>query len=544
MKATKYINTILAATMMALPSCSECDDVAGGSGGGVALEVSADIEGADTRAYDDTWEAGNCIGISGSNESITYTNKKYKYDSDTSSTSGDFSYAGTGQQIILKSQATNFSAYYPYRGSEGTYPYIPVSTSGQSLTLRKSFDFLFGTATASAAQPNAKFAFKHKMTRLILKIGTDDNSWYSKTGIMDNQKTEIRKLFDGATYKLEGIKHNGTFDITTGVAKVNDNSSASVETLTAIDTEENNSPNFTYYKKFDLILIPQSGSTVKINVTIEGHTYKCEIKPALAAGTSYTYTITANVKTGLEVSPCNIAQWTPASQSGSGTAEYTDPFNGHKDWAVYMGEYKGKKIYFADRNIGADSPDDPGLYFWWGDVVGHEAGDQDFNFDSANCITSDKTTQQLYDARIFTTNDYNTGVLTPEYDAAHVQWGGRWRMPTSDEWEWLIKTDYSGNYLNCTWKWQESSESEYKRAGHKVTNPSTSESIFLPTTGYRMWTSFSDTQNAYHVSNLSSTAASANKASIWVIRNSGVGGAINSNYDRYRGYPIRPVIVL
>ena len=39
----------------------------------------------------------------------------------------------------------------------------------------------------------------------------------------------------------------------------------------------------------------------------------------------------------------------------------------------------------------------------------------------------------------------NKTTLDPEDDAAHVNWGGGWRMPTAAEVDELID--------NCTWTW-------------------------------------------------------------------------------------------
>ena len=36
-------------------------------------------------------------------------------------------------------------------------------------------------------------------------------------------------------------------------------------------------------------------------------------------------------------------------------------------------------------------------------------------------------------------------ILDPEDDVAHVKWGGKWRMPTAEEWEELME--------DCTWEW-------------------------------------------------------------------------------------------
>ena len=81
---------------------------------------------------------------------------------------------------------------------------------------------------------------------------------------------------------------------------------------------------------------------------------------------------------------------------------------------------------WADRNIGAKKPEDCGLYFWWGDTKGHRPG---YNFDWDNSYTYGKSVAELQSAGWVTSG----GVLAPSHDAAHVKWGGAWRMPTLQE---------------------------------------------------------------------------------------------------------------
>ena len=65
----------------------------------------------------------------------------------------------------------------------------------------------------------------------------------------------------------------------------------------------------------------------------------------------------------------------------------------------------------------------------------------------------------------------NKVVLDLVDDAAHVNWGGSWRMPTYEEWQELID--------NCGWKWNGKG---YDVVGKK------GNSIFLPAAGYRFGT--------------------------------------------------------
>lgn len=101
-------------------------------------------------------------------------------------------------------------------------------------------------------------------------------------------------------------------------------------------------------------------------------------------------------------------------------------------------------LKWATCNIGAASPEEYGLYFAWGETTGYTADD----------VTSG--------IRAFNEDTYNTGPaasisadLTLEQDAAHVNMGGNWRMPTKDEFQELVDNcnvvwinDYNGTGIN------------------------------------------------------------------------------------------------
>ena len=99
--------------------------------------------------------------------------------------------------------------------------------------------------------------------------------------------------------------------------------------------------------------------------------------------------------------------------------------------------------YWATTNIGADNPWESGLYFWWGDTTGHRPSGTtfDFSFYWSNCLTIYKGRNQLQSEGWITSND----VLAPEHDAAHIKWGGSWRMPTHAEFYAILN--------KCDWTW-------------------------------------------------------------------------------------------
>ena len=107
--------------------------------------------------------------------------------------------------------------------------------------------------------------------------------------------------------------------------------------------------------------------------------------------------------------------------------------------------------YWAEMNIGAEEPWESGYYFWWGDTVGYkregnfwvasDGSTSNFSFNRKNIPTVDKDIDTLKKEGWITAD----GVLAPECDAAHVHWGGGWRMPTSRELDEMVN--------KCDWKW-------------------------------------------------------------------------------------------
>lgn len=94
---------------------------------------------------------------------------------------------------------------------------------------------------------------------------------------------------------------------------------------------------------------------------------------------------------------------------------------------------------WADRNIGAATPEDSGLYFQWGDTQGYTAeqvgdgeGQKSFDWTSYKFLIEGGSYKNPSDYLKYSRADGKM-VLDPEDDAAHVIMGGNWRMPTSDD---------------------------------------------------------------------------------------------------------------
>ncbi len=137
-----------------------------------------------------------------------------------------------------------------------------------------------------------------------------------------------------------------------------------------------------------------------------------------------------------------------------------------KPVAVDLGLPSG--TVWADRNIGANSPEGYGDYFAWGET----RPKSEYNWSTLKyCNGSYNTLTKYCTDSSYGTVDNKT-VLEPSDDAATANWGNSWRMPTHEEHEELSE--------KCTWIW--TTRNGVK--GYNVTGPN-GNSIFLPAAGYR-----------------------------------------------------------
>ncbi len=163
--------------------------------------------------------------------------------------------------------------------------------------------------------------------------------------------------------------------------------------------------------------------------------------------------------------------------------DFIDPFNGHE--YVDLGLPSG--ILWAKMNIGASSPEEDGLYFAWGETTNRCC--DFYNIEKYQWYTYEVIVET--DAEGFETTTYeseytkyctdakygpvdNLTTLELVDDAAHVNWGGFWRMPTKAEFEELIEY--------CNWEWKTLRGVN----GYKVSSKAEGNSnyIFLPAACY------------------------------------------------------------
>ena len=125
----------------------------------------------------------------------------------------------------------------------------------------------------------------------------------------------------------------------------------------------------------------------------------------------------------------------------------------------------GLSVKWATCNVGANAPEEYGDYFAWGEISPKE----EYTWATYKywTVIEDGWREQT---------EYLGDISGTQYDAASVNWGGGWRMPTEAEQDELRN--------NCTWEWTTLNGVN----GQRVTGPN-GNSIFLPAAGYRYSTS-------------------------------------------------------
>lgn len=180
----------------------------------------------------------------------------------------------------------------------------------------------------------------------------------------------------------------------------------------------------------------------------------------------------------------------------------------------------GLSVKWASCNVGAESPEEYGDYFAWGETSPKS------DYGESNSVTYSLSFSELESRGILGSD----GNLTAAYDAATANWGGTWRMPTLDEMKELVN--------ECTWEFTAMNGV----GGCKVTG-SNGNSIFLPAAGYRLGTSLNvaGSNGCYwSATPYSSSSAAASSAGAYYL-------GFNSYYSDWLGYvrsygqTVRPV---
>ena len=213
-------------------------------------------------------------------------------------------------------------------------------------------------------------------------------------------------------------------------------------------------------------------------------------------------------------------------------------------------------LLWTKKNLGAATEEDAGLYFQWGDTQGWTAEqvvvDKQFNWDDYKfSIDGSSSNFSKYNSTVGKT------VLDLEDDAVNTMMGGKWRMPTGEEFAELINntdlylvpsegTEINGNVITdgapyntlAYFEWEQQLTGNIK--GMKFYKKSDSSVyMFVPAVGLAGGGSV---QGVGVIGGLwSSSLYSQDVSCAWYFGFGAAGGGGVDNIDRFGGLPLRGV---
>lgn len=251
----------------------------------------------------------------------------------------------------------------------------------------------------------------------------------------------------------------------------------------------------------------------KNGLILIGNEFKVEVTD-LKAETKYYYRAYVMLN-NLQILLGDVKEFTTLEKSGSDEPE--TPANGYEYVDL------GLSVKWATCNIGADNPEEYGVYFAWGEIQPKS----NYFWSTYKYCDGDKYSMNKYcvDSSYGTVDNKTT--LEPSDDAANANWGGDWRMPTREEVNELLN--------ECNWQ----KETINGVNGYTVEGPN-GNTIFLPAAGtmYEMELLDKNAYCAYWSSSLDDQMFSYGAFTFYFYPDE-----VSWNYyERCSGLPIRPVL--
>ena len=205
----------------------------------------------------------------------------------------------------------------------------------------------------------------------------------------------------------------------------------------------------------------------------------------------------------------------------SGSSKIAEIVVTQEEGAKYEAVDLGLSVKWASCNVGAESPEEYGGYYAWGETEEKS----DYSWETYKWCNGSRNTLTKYCTKSSYGTVDNKTVLDPEDDVAHVKWGGNWRMPTKAEQDELC--------TECTWEWTTLNGVN----GYEVAGPN-GNSIFLPAAGGRLGTDvhYRGSDGSYWSATLDDYRSYYANCLIFID-----GGYDWSYSNRYYGHTVRPV---
>lgn len=250
--------------------------------------VSVSFSSQISRVIGTQWESDDEVGISATDGSdVDYVNVKYLSD-----VFGNFSVPQEGEPICYKNQnAMSFTAYYPYSSTVSDN-----LITGNTLSDNKKCNFLWSKVedVAYSTTPSVNFTFNHSMAELRIEFtypeGTNVEAYKNVT--------------------ISGLKHDGNFNINTGVASPNAEAATQDWSVEMDQTGGKLS--------YSGVFFPQKVSDLKLVMNgLEFNLVKSEVE--FVKGKYYTINATINadgsVKVSMKISGATIEDYNDGGEA-------------------------------------------------------------------------------------------------------------------------------------------------------------------------------------------------------------------------------------
>lgn len=423
-----------------LSSCSQDDDVVVASNDVIKqITVSIpqfDVEdetatrvSVDVNSLSVTWINGDTLGIFPSNGYPT----AFPITDGVGSSQAIFDGGSWG----LRSNDT-YAAYFPFSWKKANKNAIPVVFTGQHQKGNNNadhfsqIDYMATSATKVTDDGKVNFEMKHLAAYAMFVITVPEADTFSKLSIISEQND----LITTSTFSVNDANP---------ALKAQTKSRELSMTLSGIKTNASNQT-ITIF----MMMAPNDYSANNYTMKLKGakNVYTGTFK-----GSNFTPSSAKLKRVTLIASTEDMA---PANALGIDLGLTTTD---------------GKKLLWANMNVGAESPEEYGDYFAAAEIAPKET------YTWNNYIWCEGTNSTL--TKYCTNKSFgivdNAENISTEDDAAAANWGGKWRIPTNSEIQNLM--------TSCQWE-RVSSYNGKNVNGYLVTG-SNGNSMFLPLAGYK-----------------------------------------------------------
>ena len=187
---------------------------------------------------------------------------------------------------------------------------------------------------------------------------------------------------------------------------------------------------------------------------------------------------------------------------------------------------------WATCNIGANSPEDYGDYFAWGETITKS----DYSWNTYTYCNGSQTTMTKYcNNSSYGYNGFTDDLTELELsdDAAYMNWGNAWRMPSKTQFDELINSSYT----TTIWTTQNGIY------GRKITSKFNGNSIFLPVAGTRFGTQLYNKGNYGDYLSCTLSTSLPDYAYYIFLNSYNITYTTEGDYHRCYGRSVRPVLL-